>query len=364
MTNSLHILLSNNIISDRRMLRIADALQGSNRYSVSLIGCKAIDSNKKHHSIRLKHLNIPFERGPLFYLSLNWQMFFHLRSERPAIVYAVDLDTMLAARMYMMMHKAKLIFDSHELFDQVPELARKRVVQFIWRSIAAFTVPRADLCLTVSASVAKVLHQRHNKTFHVILNVPRALKNDKDPPSVEHKKRLLHLVYLGVLNVGRGLIELIDAMRHDERFYLDIIGDGPLRESVQQASKDCDHIQMHGTLTEDQFSPLLARSDLGILLLDGSSLSYTYSLANKFFDYIHHGLPVLTMYFPEYIKIHEQFSVCVFCKDLFTQSIKKSLEECLDESHLNVLKQNTFHMRKAYQWDIESQKLLNLIGEL
>lgn len=49
----------------------------------------------------------------------------------------------------------------------------------------------------------------------------------------------------------------------------------------------------------------------GINLLTDEGLSYRYSLANKFFDYVHAGIPQICIAFPEYKKLNVEHEVAL-----------------------------------------------------
>ena len=60
---------------------------------------------------------------------------------------------------------------------------------------------------------------------------------------------------------------------------------------------------------------------LGWALAENTGINQYLALPNKFFDYIHAGLPQIAMNFPEYIKINQQFEVAVLIEDLNPERI-------------------------------------------
>jgi len=110
-----------------------------------------------------------------------------------------------------------------------------------------------------------------------------------------------------------------------------IIGDGPLATYVEEASKTYKNVIWKGMVLPDDISPLLETAHLGWNLLTGSSLNYYYSLANKTFDYIMHGLPVITMDYPEYRAIIDKYGCGVTLESLDLAKIHRCLDSFTED---------------------------------
>ncbi|HMI79608.1 MAG TPA: hypothetical protein VK484_12495, partial [Ferruginibacter sp.] len=101
------------------------------------------------------------------------------------------------------------------------------------------------------------------------------------------------------------------------------------------------------------------RSRVGLNLVEHIGLNQYYSLANKFFDYINNGLPQVTMNFPEYKMINEEFEVAVLVDDLQPATLKTAIDKLLDDGNLyNRLQQNCLKARQILNWQNEEKKLL------
>jgi glycosyltransferase involved in cell wall biosynthesis len=115
-------------------------------------------------------------------------------------------------------------------------------------------------------------------------------------PGIGNERKVL--VYVGGLQDDRGLPEMIEAMtslREEMAFVL--IGSGSLQKLLQAKveseglTKD---IFFHPSIESDDVLSVLASADLGISLVDIRSLSYSFALPSKIFEYIRAGIPVLT----------------------------------------------------------------------
>ena len=94
-------------------------------------------------------------------------------------------------------------------------------------------------------------------------------------------------------------------------------------------------------------------------------MSYHYSLSNKFFDYIHAGLPQVCIAFPEYKRINDRYEVVIFINDCTAGEIKDAIRRLQQDSGLYWrLQKNCEVCSAAINWQQEEKKLLALYGHL
>lgn len=94
-------------------------------------------------------------------------------------------------------------------------------------------------------------------------------------------------------------------------------------------------------------------------------LNQLFSLANKFFDYMHAAAPQLTMNFPEYAKINSEFEVAVLIDTLEPLHIASQLNLLLDNTVLyKQIQENCLKAREVYNWQEEEKKLINFYHEI
>jgi hypothetical protein len=123
-TNKLLIVsaVTNDLVTDARVKRIANELK---RYAgkVILVGRKFKDSKSiSEEGFSIVRFRLLFTKGPLFYASFNIRLFLWLTKTWPDVVIANDTDTLIACYTFSRLFHKKLIFDSHELFSEVPEI--------------------------------------------------------------------------------------------------------------------------------------------------------------------------------------------------------------------------------------------------
>ena len=344
------------------MIRVSKSLAESG-YDVLLIGVRrwsAVVSNPNGY--RQKRLVCLVRKGPLFYSLYNIRLLIILLFSRFDICVAVDLDTILPNRIAAGIKGKKLVFDAHEHFTEVPELRNRKFVKWIWEKIGRICVPGADLCYTVSRSLAIELGEKYNRHFHVIMNTPEL----NSVPVSKTPERPVTIIYQGHLNPGRGLEEAILAIESADVKLL-IAGDGPLRGKLERlvAERGLEQkVIITGILERDALEAETRIACIGLNMLDAGSRSYYLSLSNKFFNYIHAGIPQICADFPEYREINNRWEVAVLC-GYSAKELRAAIEMLTnDRGYYEKLRRNCAIAAENLNWKIEEKKLTALFNEL
>ncbi len=332
-------------------------------YQVCIVGRKRSNSLPlKNEIFEQQRLNCFFEKGKLFYIEFNARLLLYLLFKPCDILLSVDFDTLLPNTIVAKLRRGKLVFDAHEYFTEVPELFQRKFVKHVWNTIGNLCVPKVDLAYTVSSSLADIFTKQHGIPFSSIMNVPPLQKNSNHVSKNENKI----ILYQGALNVGRGIEELIVAMKQVNGV-LWIAGEGDLSKQLRdlvELEKLNHKVIFLGFVLPENLPELTLEADICCNLLVPNGLSYYYSLANKFFDYIQAGKPQICANLPEYEKINSQFEVAILCKADPTE-IAISLNKLLNDHLLyEKLKNNCFKASQVYNLQHESQKLINLFATI
>ena len=355
--------VTNDLSYDQRMIRICTTL--SDVYEVLLIGRQRPKSILlETRSFQQKRLSCFFQKGKLFYLEYNIRLFVFLLFTKCDGISAVDLDTILPVFLISKIRTKICFFDAHEYFTEVPEVVDRPLTKFIWGTLADFCIPRIAHCYTVCESLADIFTKEYHQKFEVIRNVPFLQTLEKEPSTIVNKRKIL--LYQGVLNEGRGIEALIEAVKSLEEVELWLAGEGDLSNELRQlVGEDYkDKIKFLGYQTPDELKKITAQADIGFNLLENKGKSYYYSLANKFFDYIQAGIPSINMNFPEYQKINDKYSVAVLIDDLKQEKIIQAIDSlCKNESLYQTLKQNCLIAKQELNWERETEKLVRIYSK-
>jgi hypothetical protein len=127
-------------------------------------------------------------------------------------------------------------------------------------------------------------------------------------------------------------------------------------------------VEFRGYVLPAELRQLTTQATVGIMLLENTGLSYYYSLANKFFDYVQAGIPQLCIDFPEYRALNAQHEVAVLVPDLAPTTLAAGLMRLLPGgqpgAHHQLLAENCRRARAEWNWQEEEKVLVGLYQEL
>ncbi len=363
----------NDLNYDQRMQRICTSLQ-ENGHEVVLIG-RQIKTSKPltKQSFGQRRVRCFFNHGKFFYIEYNIRLWWILLFSSFDVVCSVDLDTILPG-FYISKIKGKTcVYDAHEYFSEVPEVVNRRLTKAIWEKVANLTIPKVKYAYTVSQSLGTALTERYQTPFGIIRNVPFAYQpiNESDIQRVSKKYQLpvkktseKILIYQGALNDGRGIEQLLEAIKDVKNISVWLVGEGDLSDFLRKKAQSLavmDKVHFLGFVQPTDLKVLTRLADIGYNLLENKGKSYYYSLANKSFDYVQAEKPALHPNFPEYIFLNQQYEISLLIPNLSLDAIKSAIERLLtDDEFYNRLSQNCKKAKSEWFWEKEEKELLSI----
>lgn len=361
MSTKIHLTVTNDLNYDQRMQRICKSLAEAG-HEVTLIGRQRKHSKplKDHSDIRSgvfhqKRLKCFFDKGKFFYLEYNLRLFFFLLFQKTDIICGIDLDTIFPTWLVTKCRNKTFVYDAHEYFTETSSLHGREREKRIWKWVESFIVPKVKYAYTVNQSIADIFQKEYGTRFEVIRNVP-VLQN---LPSKENKKEK-YILYQGALNKGRGLEFLISCMPDiDQKLF--IAGDGPIRSQLEKMCQDLaveKKVEFLGFIFPEELKTVTQNAWVGLNLIENTGLSYYYSLANKFFDYIHAQIPQICMDFPEYRLLNDQYKCGLLLPDFDKATFINLIQQLENNEAYQSCVKNTMEARQSLNWQIESKKLI------
>ena len=352
----IYFTVTNDLTYDQRMHRICTSL-AENSYAITLVGFKlpgSLPLNKE--KFNQKRIRCIFKRGKIFYAEYNMRLFFFLLFRKMDAVCAIDLDTILPCYYISKWKKIPRVYDAHELFTGLKEVETRPRIKKFWTGIEKKIVPKFSFGYTVSESIADEFNRRYGIRYIVIRNMSRLQEFNA---SMSSEKFLL---YQGAVNEARGFEYLVPAMKSIHSTLV-ICGDGNFMGQLRQLIKDNaveDKIHLKGMMTPDQLWTISQKAAIGMGIAENTGINQYLALPNKFFDYIHAGLPQIAMKFPEYIRINAEFEVAVLISELDPKVIADTVNNLLHDDVLyQRLRENCIKARQVLNWQQEEKKLLN-----
>lgn len=359
-----HIILAviNDLTGDQRMHRICSTLADEG-YAVTLVGRSLPDSLPlSERPYQTHRLRLRIHRGKWFYLMFNVRLLLWLLRQPCTLIVANDLDTLLACRWASRLRGLPLLYDSHEIFTEVPELIHRPRTRAVWRWLERQLVPQLAAAYTVNESLARHFQGRYGVPFTAIRNLPfaRPLPAVQTPPKV--------LIYQGALNLGRGIELMIRSMPHLPEFELWIVGKGDVEQKLHElaASLPAARVRFWGFTPLERLPEITRQAGLGLSLEEDLGANYHYASPNKVYDYLQAGLPVLVSELPEMAALVSEWG----CGEVLPPTerhpelVAARLRDIFESATYARYRQQARLAAKELVWECEKEKLLALYRQM
>lgn len=300
----------NNLYTDQRVEKVCRTLS-ENGYEIELIGNDWGGLPEMQRPYPFSRISLKSKSLKLAYPEFNWKLYFELlkRADKNTVLLSNDLDALLANRLVSRKLRIPLVFDSHEIFTEMPAI-NGRFTQKIWRLLQKAIVPKLEFVMTASESYADWFAKTYGIERPIVVqNFPLRIENPQNYSEINSNKVIL---YQGVINPSRGLDKMIPAMQHIENAEFWICGDGPKKEEYVALTKTLgleEKVKFLGKLLPEKLREITKKADVGLSIEENNGLSYYYSMPNKVSDYIQQRVPVVVSDFPEMGKVIERFEV-------------------------------------------------------
>ena len=378
---SVTVTVISDLITDYRVHRTCQTLH-ENGYRVLLIGIVKKDSLKlKARDYQTDRLKMWFKNTAFFYAEFNIRLFFRLLRSKSDIYLGNDLDVMPATWLVASLFRKPIVYDSHEYFLGMAGMDRKPIRRSVWKFLETRVFSNLRYMFTVSESVRNLYRRDYLKKLVVIRNIPMLkaptpdLTDDEEiwiksfERQIPENKKLLILQGAGI-NESRGAEELVFAMLFLDasQFHLLIIGGGDVFEKLEKIVEQnqlADKITLIPKVPFAVLSHFTRKASLGFCIDKPSVLNHKYSLSNKFFEYLHAGVPVLVSRLAEQERIINEYDVGGFIEDFHPENIAKKIKGVFaDPERLNRWKKNTCRVREELNWENESKILLDIFKQV
>lgn len=359
----------NDLSTDQRVHKVCTTLHGMG-YDVTLVGRRQRKSLPlATRAYATKRIFLLFEKGPLFYAFFQLRLFVYLLFHRAGVLVANDLDTLLPNYIISRLRRCELVYDSHELFCEVPELQSSPFKKNTWKKLEKWIFPKLRHVFTVNDSIAAIYGREYNLELRVVRNIPllanqrNAEKIGKEALGIPENKKVIVLQGAGI-NIDRGVEEAVQAMQYVEDALLLIIGSGDVMEVLHEMVSRLqleEKVKFIGRVPFEKLLQYTHHADLGLTLDKDTNINYRFSLPNKLFDYIHAGVPVLASGLTEVQKIIRAYNVgdCIERHD--PVHIAEKINTILNnEQMLEEWKKNCKIAASKLNWETEQLELIDV----
>jgi glycosyltransferase involved in cell wall biosynthesis len=354
------LAVTNDIVTDNRVHKVANALV-QNGYDVTIAGRRLSSSiSITQRAYNIYRFKLLFNKSALFYAGYNFRLFLYLLSKKFDIIVANDLDTLPACFLCSKIKRKKLIFDSHELFTEVPELIHRPFVRKVWLRLEKLILPGVNFGYTVSPPIVDYYKEKYNKNFRLVRNVAHYNNN----LTFKGFPKEIIIIYQGAINLGRGLELVLSALQYMNNARLWVVGQGDISENLKElATKLCveDKVIFFGRISLENLAEYTCQAHIGISLEEDMGLNYRYALPNKIFDYIQSRIPVIISDLPVMRSVVEQYKIGLVLQKRKPEILAELIQKlCSDKDFQLQLGQNLEYAANELCWQHEERTLIEL----
>ena len=355
------ISVTNDLTTDQRVEKTCEVLSEIG-YDVLLVGRKlkkSLPIQRNYETIRFRLL---FNKGFLFYAEFNIRLFIFLLFTKKDLLFSNDLDTLLPNYIIGKLQNKKLVFDSHELFSEIPELVNKQRVKKVWLFLEKTIIPKLQNVITVSDSIKNHYHNLYGISAIVIRNIPKIEHINQKNFEIDTKGKKV-ILYQGSVNIGRGIELMIDTMALLDEYLFIVIGDGDILEQLKEKVSNLslhDKVKFIGKKTPEELKELTPNATIGMSLEEDLGLNYRYALPNKIFDYLHANVPVIVADLPEMRNLIKKHPIGEILTERTHKTLAKTIINMTNISYEKELKT----AKKELNWSKEKEKLISIFSKL
>ncbi len=348
--------VTNDLNYDQRMIRICSSLVDAG-YDVLLVGRKKKESRPlEKKSFRQKRLYCFTQKGKWFYVEYNIRLFFFLLFAKVDCFTAIDLDTILPNLWASKLRKKRRVYDAHELFCEMEEIISRPRIYKLWKRIEQYALPKFDNGYTIGSCYQEEFNRMYGHSYEIVRNA--TVLDQENKPS---EQKVKHIFYQGAVNEGRCFESLIPAMK-TVLAQLIICGDGNFMQQAKELVIEHgveDKVLFKGYIPPNKLKKYTQEAYVGLTLFERTGKSNYLSMANRFFDYMHFCVPQITVKFPEYQRVNEQYEIAVLVENTDVDTLANAMNTLLEQDdYYRRLKANCFNAREAYNWQNEEKKLI------
>ncbi|TND07517.1 MAG: group 1 glycosyl transferase [Bacteroidetes bacterium] len=360
----------NDLVTDQRVHKVCTTLHDMG-YDVLLVGRRRRESlSMNARKYRTHRMFLFFEKGPAFYAFFQLRLLFFLLFRRADVLVSNDLDTLWPNFFISKLKGTKLVYDAHEIFTEVPELAENSARKKAWKKLEGWLVPKLKHMFTVNNSIAAWYEKQYGIRPLVVRNMPRlqsevTVSMTRNELGLPENKRIILLQGAGI-NIQRGAEEAVEAMQYVDHAVLLILGSGDVLPLLKEMVKKNKLEEKVIFIPRQPFEKLQAYTHfagIGLTLDKDTNINYRFSLPNKIFDYIHAGVPVLASNLVEVRQVVEKYNVGRIAESHDPREIARVMTEMLASPDYETWKSNAARARTELCWEQEELQLKSVYSK-
>lgn len=343
-------------------MKLVDKVHIVSTWNNNLSESEQIDPSR---CVRRLKFNLPFDKNYRISKVLNYIFFYYyvLKEYYSVNVFVVNCHSLLVLPIGVLLKILKpkiiLIYDAHELETHRTGMSKSHIFASIM--FEKILIKWVDKTIVVSPSILEFYKKKYpSKDIFLLRNIPQKVSSPIRNQVFNEKFSIdlneIIFIYQGILNYGRGVDFLCQTFQNvSKNKHIIFMGYGPLENLVKSYSNNNKNIHFMPAVKPSDIAYFTSGADVGICLIENVSLSYYFSLPNKFFEYIHSGLPVISSNFPDMKELVSNYNVG-WVVDLNYEMILDLIDN-IEINQINEKSKNTAIMQNILNWENESNIL-------
>jgi len=274
------------------------------------------------------------------------------------VIHACDFDTLIPALITKLVHRKKVVYDIFDVYADILKSVPKWI-RYLLKKMDLKLMSFVDVVIIADENRVEQIRGARIRHLEVIYN---------SPPSVDlHLERhrdsdhRLIIGYAGVLTKTRGLVEAIEVVKSHPEWQLVLAGSGPDEQEIISRINNSPNIKFLGTVEYEQALQIHANSDVILATYDPTIPNNKYSSANKLFEAMMFGVPIIVARGTGMDRIVEKYSLGCVVQYGELSELEHALEliSCLTPSEKEAIStrgRNVF--ANNFSWEKMEKRLL------
>lgn len=267
------------------------------------------------------------------------------------VIHACDFDTILPALVCKLFWRKKVIYD---IFDFYADHLRRTpaLLKQIIRKLDYWAINQADGVILVDDSRKQQIAGSRPKRLVCVYNSPEDVYDryicEKNPHAATDGVHVsLRIAYVGLLQVERGIFEMIHVLACHPDWHFDLAGFGGDEGQIVGLIESMPNVVWHGRVNYERALELSAASDVLFATYDPSIANHRFSSANKVFEGMMLGKPIIVAHGTNMDQIIEHADCGVIVQYGNEAELESALE--LLAANPSLRAQKGHNARQAYQ---------------
>lgn len=281
------------------------------------------------------------------------------------LIHACDFDTILPALLCKWLWHKKVIYDIFDFYADHLRATPAWIKRLI-RSLDLWAINRSDALILADDSRWEQVSGAHPRRSVVIYNSPAPQELPAPDEAPAESAVTLRIAYIGLLQVERGLLEMLVVLKKHHDWHLDLAGFGGDEHLMRATSDSMENCHWHGRVSYERALQLSQAADVLFATYDPAIPNHRYSSPNKIFEAMMLAKPIIVARHTNMDRIITQVDCGIVVEYGDVDALENALLELERDPELR--QRLGYNGRKAYQatysWAAMEKRLAQLYSEV